>query len=62
VRRSVQLPLVADLPLDPAELAELTAPERGRIYDELGLDWAQRAEAEHAVRLAIATKCREERP
>jgi len=36
------------LPLDPRELL---APERGRLYSELGLDSPQREAAEEAVRL-----------
>jgi hypothetical protein len=52
----VQLSLLAGQPLDPEELAELTAPERARLYGELALDWAQRAEAEDAVRLSIGTE------
>jgi hypothetical protein len=42
--------------LDPYELAELFAHERGRLYDELGLDWAQRQAAEQAVRMVAANE------
>jgi hypothetical protein len=42
------------LPLDPVELAKLTSPERGRIYDQLGLHALERAAAEEAVRAVIA--------
>ena len=52
----IQLPLATgDLPLpfDPHELAELTTPERGRLYAEIGLDVLQRDVAEEAVRLVL---------
>jgi hypothetical protein len=41
------------LPLDPAELAELLAPERAVVYAELRLDAQQRAAAEEAVRQVL---------
>lgn len=48
--RAVQLPLSGALPLNPVELANLLAYERGRLYRELGLDVTQRQAAEEAVR------------
>ncbi len=47
------LAAAARLPLDPAELAELSAPERGAIYKALSLGALQIASAEDAVRLVI---------
>jgi hypothetical protein len=44
----------AGLPLDPHELADLTAPERGRAYEAAGLDALQRIAAEEAVRAMLA--------
>ena len=44
----------AQLPVDPVALAELTAPERGAIYHDLGLHALQRASAEDAVRARIS--------
>lgn len=58
---SVQLPLSlgdAQLPLDPAELAQLSAPERGLLYRQLGLCVLQRAAAEEAVRAVLAGQYR----
>jgi hypothetical protein len=52
VSAGVQLRL--ELPLDPRQLAELLAHERGRLYAELELDDAQRQAAEAAVRRIIA--------
>lgn len=49
---------VARLPLDPTELAQLPAPERGAIYDALGLHALQRIAAEEAVRAVIADRYR----
>ena len=54
---AVQIPLATGglaLPFDPRELARLIAPERGKLYAELGLDVLQRAAAEDAVRRVIA--------
>jgi hypothetical protein len=59
--RGVQLPLPlgdARLPLDPAELARLSSPERGQLYGELGLDYLQRAAAEGAVQAIFAGRYR----
>jgi hypothetical protein len=58
VSAGVQLRLGAELPLDPERLAELTAPERGKVYDEARLDFLQRAAAEDAVRMIIARRHR----
>ena len=44
----------SSLPFDPRELAELTTPERGKLYAEFGLDLCQREVAEDAVRRVIA--------
>lgn len=52
----VQLRLVAELPIDPESAAKLTTPERGKLYDELGLDFEQRQASEDAVRLVIAKR------
>jgi hypothetical protein len=59
----VQLPLGSEvardgLPVDPAEVASLTTPERGRLYDELGLDFEQRQACEDACRLVLAGRYR----
>jgi hypothetical protein len=54
----VQLHLHGELPLDPERLAELTAPDRRRAYDEAGLAFLQRAAAEDAVRLIINRRYR----
>jgi hypothetical protein len=48
----------AQLPVDPVELAELTAPERGVIYDTLGLHALQRAAAEEATRAVLRGRYR----
>jgi hypothetical protein len=40
--------------LDPHALAALSAPERGNLYRELGLDPMQRACAEEATRKVLA--------
>ncbi len=48
----------AQLPLDPNELAQLPAPQRGAIYNALGLHALQRAAAEEAVRAVIADNYR----
>jgi hypothetical protein len=52
---AVQLPFLTDfgLPFDPNVLADLTTPERGRVYADCGLDDAQRMACEAAVRLVI---------
>ena len=52
----IQLPLPtggSSLPFDPRQLAELTTPERGQLYSDLGLDVPQREVAEEAVRLVL---------
>jgi hypothetical protein len=43
----------AQLPLDPAELAELSAPERGAIYKALGLGVLHIAGIEETVRAVL---------
>ena len=53
----VQLTL-GGLPLDPTELASLSAFERGRIYRALGLDDQQIACAEEATRQVIVQRYR----
>lgn len=55
---AVQLALDRALPLDPAGLAGLTAVERRRLYDELGLDHFQREASEEAVRRVLAGEYR----
>ena len=50
----VQLPLAAEFPFRPEELARLTTPERGRVYAAAGLDAMQISAAEDAVRAVIA--------
>jgi hypothetical protein len=55
VSAAVQLPLDG-LPLDPVQVAELSAPARGRLYAELGLDHFQREAAEAAVRAVLADR------
>ena len=52
--RAVQLSLTPDRGLDPAELAELTSPERGRLYAELELDDLQITAIETAVRMVLS--------
>ncbi|MEK6327487.1 MAG: hypothetical protein AABM66_08200 [Actinomycetota bacterium] len=47
-----------ELPVDPAELAKLTAPERGRIYRKLELHPLQIASAEEAVTAVIRGRYR----
>ncbi len=49
-----QLPLGGGLPVDPRELAKLTAIQRADWYSKIGLDWAQRQAAEAAVRRVLA--------
>ncbi len=54
---AVQIPLAtggSSLPFDPRELSRLTTPERGKLYEDTGLDVLQRAAAEDAVRRVIA--------
>jgi hypothetical protein len=55
VTGGVQLPLDVSgpLPLDPVQVAELQAPERGKLYRSLNLDSCQIEAIEAAVRLAI---------
>jgi hypothetical protein len=57
----VQLPLggtSAELPLDPFEVAELQAPERGALHRKAGLDPLQVDAVEQAVRLVLAGRYR----
>ena len=57
----VQLPLAlgqGKLPLNPEELTELTALERGRLYAGIGLGTLQRVAAEEAVLAVIARRYR----
>ena len=49
-----------ELPLDPVQLARLTAPERGAVYRRLDLDRLQIDAAETAARSAIARRLRDE--
>ena len=54
---AVQIPLATGglaLPFNPRELSRLTTPERGKLYEDTGLDVLQRAAAEDAVRRVIA--------
>lgn len=46
------------LPLDPHELAQLSTPDRGRLYAELGLDNFQISAAEEATRAVVRRKYR----
>jgi hypothetical protein len=59
---AIQFPLVSaganGLPLYPAELAHLTSPQLGRLFDELDLDHCQRAAALEAVRAVRAGRYR----
>jgi hypothetical protein len=48
----------ADPRLDIAKLSVATAPERGKVYDSLGLDYAARVEVELRVRAAIRKRFR----
>lgn len=48
------LPVEAKLPIDPFELVDLEALERGHFYNEVDLDSWQRACAEEAIRLLRA--------
>lgn len=45
-----------DRRLDPTKLAKLSAPERGAIYRECGLDLGARFALEQEVRSQIATR------
>lgn len=42
-----------EIPLDPVQLAQLSAPERGKVYRRAGLDRLQIAASEDAVRLVL---------
>jgi hypothetical protein len=53
VGSGVQLPLDG-LPLNPAEVAQLSSPERGALYRDLELSTLQIAAIEEAVRRVIA--------
>jgi hypothetical protein len=53
VSGGVQLPLEG-LPLDPVEVSGLQAPDRGRLYQQIGLDFEQIQAIEDAVRAVLA--------
>jgi hypothetical protein len=57
IGRVIQSVLPGLLP-EPAELVELTAPERRRLYDLAHLDPLRRAEIEEAIRQAMRRRYR----